>query len=515
MKKKGKRTKKEARSTARAIGQALDTPEATAGSLALISSIRREITRRAIVQDGRIDVLATRILDYKVQPFHQKMIDYQSAAEDTCLQLAPRGFGKSTLLTIVRSIYEVLRDPEIRILIVSKTQNRAEGFLREIKLHLEHNPKLIEHFGRFHSDRKWDSGEIWVGPRVSLAKEATITCVGVEGPVASRHYDLIIADDLVDEENARTEGQRERVRTWFYRTLLPCLEPHGRMFIVGTRYHFMDLYGHLIENEFAGKHQIIRALGPDGSTPWPEMFSIEKLEELRRRMGTAIFNTQYQNDINEMKGAIFKEEWIKFFEEVPPMGRFDLYIGCDPAATREEALLRGGRVDTDYWAIVVGGRERNLRGEYYGPVHIFHVWRGRVTKQAYVDLLIALNKRFRPEQVLVESTGAQEYLVQDLREHMPVKGVTRTKDKFARAYWLQGHFENGQILFPSQELASNWEPYQALINELLLFPEGGHDDLFDALETMMEGAMELHPGGRFSYGVLSSTRRGPWESALR
>ena len=53
-----------------------------------------------------------------------------------------------------------------------------------------------------------DTREIVVAPRRSTAKESTITCVSVTGPVASRHYDLIIADDIVDEENSRTELQR-------------------------------------------------------------------------------------------------------------------------------------------------------------------------------------------------------------------------------------------------------------------------------------------------------------------
>lgn len=37
------------------------------------------------------------------------MIDFQEAATDTCLQLAPRGYGQSTILTITRAVYEILR----------------------------------------------------------------------------------------------------------------------------------------------------------------------------------------------------------------------------------------------------------------------------------------------------------------------------------------------------------------------------------------------------------------------
>ncbi len=72
------------------------------------------------------------------------MLRFQSEARETCLQLAPRGFGKSTILTITRAVYEILRNPNIRILIASNTQLQAEVFLREIKFHLEHNPRVLE-----------------------------------------------------------------------------------------------------------------------------------------------------------------------------------------------------------------------------------------------------------------------------------------------------------------------------------------------------------------------------------
>ena len=36
---------------------------------------------------------------------------------------------------------------------------------------------------------------------------------------------------------------------------------------------------------------------------------------------------------------------------------------------------------------------------------------------------------------------------------------------------------------------------QALIDELLLFPQAEHDDLFDGLQTMIEGAMGLRSWG--------------------
>jgi predicted phage terminase large subunit-like protein len=125
---------------------------------------------------------------------------------------------------------------------------------------------------------------------------------------------------------------------------------------------------------------------------------------------------------------------------------------------------------------------------------------------------------------MIETVAAQESLAQDEEKHMPVKRMERTKDKVARAYWLQAYFENGQILIPDKSIARNYNTWQALLDELLLFPQSEHDDLFDGLQTMMEGAMSVrsYPSGypRAVFGGSMRddlwddmdwhTRRGPW-----
>jgi predicted phage terminase large subunit-like protein len=458
-------------------------PEAVVEALASIRALRREVLRREVLEGGRIDLLATAVLGYELRPFHKRLVDYQSAATDACLQLAPRGYGKSTVLTITRTVFEVLRNPNVRILIASDTQLKAEVFLREIKFHLAMNERLIDTFGRFASEEMWRDREIVVAPRTSSAKEATVTCVGVGGPVSSRHYDLILCDDIVDEENARTELQREKAKVWYYKTLTPTLEPDGRLFLVGTRFHFLDLYGHLIKNELADKHQVIRAIDPDGTTPWPAKFSLEWLEERKRQMGSAIFNSQFQNDTELMKGEIFKEEWFRYYDTPPDPEKCEFWFGCDPAATKAKS-------SSDYWTIAVGARERDEEGEYGREVYVVDLWRARCTKQEYLDKLRALNDRYRPLRVYIEAVAAQEYLAQDAERYMPVYRVNRTRDKVSRAYSLQAFFENGQVLFPERRLQSNEDDWQALQDELILFPNAEHDDLFDALQTMVEGAIE-------------------------
>ncbi len=135
------------------------------------------------------------------------------------------------------------------------------------------------------------------------------------------------------------------------------------------------------------------------------------------------------------------------------------------------------------------GWRLRTEGGYGREVYLVEVWRGRCTKQEYINELRRMNDKYRPISVLIETVAAQEYLAQDAEAYMPVQRVERTKDKVSRAYWLQAFFENRQIVFPARPLRANPDDWQALTDELILFPSAEHDDLFDALQTMVEGSM--------------------------
>jgi predicted phage terminase large subunit-like protein len=121
-----------------------------------------------------------------------------------------------------------------------------------------------------------------------------------------------------------------------------------------------------------------------------------------------------------------------------------------------------------------------------------------------------MNERYNPQRVLIETVAAQEYLAQDAECFMPVTRVDRKKDKVSRAYWLQSFFENGQILFPAKYIQAKRDDWQALQDELILFPQAEHDDLFDALQTMVEGALGRSRVQVFTIGGDPDDNEEPW-----
>ena len=85
--------------------------------------------------------------------------------------------------------------------------------------------------------------------------------------------------------------------------------------------------------------------------------------------------------------------------------------------------------------------------------------------------------RFGPAFVGIEANAYQAVLAQQIREnypHIPIKPIKTSKDKVTRAIKLGARFEAEQVFFRQNQ--------DYLMNHLLLFPKGTHDDLFDALD---------------------------------
>lgn len=423
-----------------------------------------------------------------LQPLHASII-HNVSDNQASMDLAPRGHGKSTIGDVDFCITKVLRNPDIRIMIGSKTQTQASAFLKEIRTHFEQNVNLIRIFGDWKKSRDnvWNDKEFTVNRRTMIKKEATVSALGASGAVVSKHFDIIIGDDLVGFENARTEAQRKVLKEWFYSSLYPTLEPDGEIHILGTRYSPMDLYEDLIKskNYKVNVQQAITVKDGQEYSLWESKFSLEKLRSIREEAGLIIFNMQYQNNTELAKGKIFKYKYFKHFEEydidydlnrvrvkvldsqgVPYWIPVRIYMGADLAISEDETS------NNDYFVLTVIGVDSNKN------VYVLDYLKERLTFNAQLNAILDYGKNKFPmvERIGVETVQYQKSLAQEIRRLslLPVINIQTSKDKVTRAMRRSALFENGKVWFRIG--------MDDLEECLLLFPEVDHDDLFDGLD---------------------------------
>jgi predicted phage terminase large subunit-like protein len=454
-----------------------------------------EQIKRMVLEQRRIDILATQVLGYEVKPFHLAMMQFQFLHPHN-LQLVFRGAGKSTVCTVVKAIHLLLCDPNLRILIASKTVSNAEAFLKEIKSHLEGNVRLAEIFGPTYDPHvvpKWDSREIEILGRTKPHKEASITCAGVDGTIVSRHYDIILSDDLVDEENSRTSHMRDKTKTWHYKTLDPCLEPpcadvphRGEHHMEGTRYHPDELYGHLIAHELKEHHQIIKPYDGQGKLVWPERYPLGWFREKEEKAGTIIFAGQYLNEVEGMRGEVFDIDDCQRVKPSEIPSGMAYFMGVDLAISLKKK--------NDRFAIVIVG----MNGKDFYVVDHFSE-RIRVAEQT--KTIRRLWRKWHAVAIGIEVNSYQEAQKQLLEDKDPegemcLVPIQTQTDKLTKAWKLSPLFQGQHMFFA--------EGAGPVISEIVGMPNGEHDDLFDALDNAVRAARtgRRRKRERQAFGVL-------------
>lgn len=388
------------------------------------------------------------------------------------LFLLPRDHLKSSIITKGGAILRLNDNHNIRILIANNTWDNARKFLGSITKYLVRGALLPNFFGPYESNQ-WNKDEITIRQRTVILDAPTISTTGLEKEQTSQHYDLIIADDLVARENVATPEQRSKVKDYI-NSLMALLEPNGELWVVGTRWSMDDAYGDLIEEGIWDV--LLRSAYTDDSRSaplFPEKFTLEKLAFLRSKIGPTLFSCWYLNNPISQEAADFKKEWIKYYE----MGTAhpaSLYLTIDPALS----LSR----DADYTAMVVAGMYADRR------IRVVDYIRDKFVPSDLVNKVFELVRKWRLHRVGIETFAFQKTLQYEIQRKQRETGNFFSIDelgkrhsgrgepflsKEARIRLLQPLFEQGLI-----EIRRD---HTELVDELLAFPRGKHDDLIDAL----------------------------------
>ena len=422
-------------------------------------------------------------------PPHQKkwhaLID--TAFRD--LLLAPRDHGKSTVINYEWPVHEICRNPDVRILQISKTQGQAKKFLALVSEELTTNQKLIKDFSldgnSFKSNQGWRSDFIFV-KRNKKMKDPTLEACGVEGAITGGHFDIIIADDIIDEENTKTAERMTNVLNWFFGTIGQLAEPHTIIFLVGTRKHYADLYNHIMTKKKGYRVHIDRAIVKwptqwtylvDRKTEqvigvetegtykvlWPEKWNIKTLLLDRLNSGRVLFDREKQNDPTGMRGRFFNKEWLQYYIEMP---EFRMIVqGMDLAISENP--------DADYTVLLTLGITMKNK------IYILDYTREHLTFDQQVKLLLHKHQQWSPNTIYIEKNQYQQALYQHIRDNstLPVVPVQTVKDKATRMLGISPYFEQRRIYI--RDTMVEFE------KEYLQFPKSEHDDILDALDIAL------------------------------
>jgi hypothetical protein len=263
---------------------------------------------------------------------------------DSHLDLWARFHYKSSIITFLGSIQEILCNPDITIGLLSFSARQAKPFLRQIMQEFDSNEKLKQLFPDILWEKprlqapKWAENEGICVKRYANPKEQTIEAHGlVDGQPTGRHFDLIIYDDVVVQESVTTPEQIKKTTTQWELSLNLGSTHNPRYQYAGTRYSYGDTYGTILQR--AAVKPRIHPATVDGTMEGETVFlALERWEEIKKT--TSTYTVACQQLLNPIAGSdvSFKEEWWNEWEIRPYT--LNVYIMCDPAHSRKKESNR-------------------------------------------------------------------------------------------------------------------------------------------------------------------------------
>lgn len=383
---------------------------------------------------------------FRPAPIHEEWQDL-CTQHDRLVLWAPIAHGKSSGISIGRVLYELAKNPSLRVGICTNTgghNSLGVKILSTIKQYVEKSPRLRAVAPHLRPSEPWTQTSITV-ERPLISKDPTVQVFGIGGDILGARLDLLIFDDILDWEAVRTKAARDAVTAWLESTVLGRLADGSRVWAVGNPWDPDDSY-HRLAKKPGWHSQVFRATHADGSPTWAERWTMESLARKRQDLGPREAARQLDCRARSDESSRFQSAWVeqclkrgdgktmvRALQRVPPGAR--VLVGVDLAVQEKDEAD-----ETSLMAVLVHpNRDREVlcieSGRWGGPV--------------IVDKIVDFHQRYLGI-FFVENNAAQDYILQfaRLRAAIPMHPYTTGRTK--------AHPEFGVERIAAEMAAAKW-----------------------------------------------------------
>lgn len=446
-------------------------------------------TRRHLAKTltGFCLVYLSHYLDIEPASFHPELLETLGEHKEKMIEIIGfRGSAKSTFGSLALPIWAALEYPDLYkfILPIADTGLQSAINIANIKNELENNELIKQDYGEikgeFVADWTLESEEEWQAKNMLLSNGVRILARSrgqkVRGLRHNQHRPkLIVVDDPEDLEWVRTKENRDKTERWLRGEVIPAIdELTGRLVVIGNQLHTDALMARLKRDKTF--KQLDYPLVKNGKTTWLGKYPDQKaLDAQRDKVGLNAYQREYLLKVIPEEGADVHEDWIKYYDKVPPEMESGLHgTGIDLAISKKETA--------DYTSMVSGVSfvRDGIPKIYIKPNPI----NARLSFHETIETTKAMGVTNPFALFFVEDVQYQRAAIEEMeRALLPVIAMRAGADKRARLRAIAVYIQNGTIVFPRKGC-------EDLIIQLLGFGVEEHDDLVDAFVYLILGLVQ-------------------------
>lgn len=407
--------------------------------------------------------------------------------------------GKSSQLSIGRALFEIGKNPNIRILILSAAAGPAKKIVRSIKNYIQNSAEYRMVFPGVVPDKS-DTTGLWrddsfIVRRRAMPKDPTVQASGFGGNILGGRFDLIIIDDYLTAENTYSDHNRQKFYGWLKSTIESRRTADAPLWFIGNAWHLDDaMHRYAAEpRTFSAKYPVL----VDGVSSWPAVWSLLRIkteiedrgpiESRRSLFCDPVSDADRRFKLAYLQAALTNGDGLElaYSLAIVPSG-YRTITGVDLAVTKKTT-----GDETALVTIAVEER-RQIR-------QLLDIEAGRWGGPEIVERIKDVNARYN-SQVWVESNGQQRMLKQFLNDQtaIPVKAFYTGKNKYDPAFGIESlaiEMSAGKWIIPNRGgermgyNASMHPEVKRLVNEMLRYDPASHTgDRLMATWIAREGA---------------------------
>ena len=424
----------------------------------------------------------------------------------------------SELASIRFPAWHLGRLPEHEIINCSYNLDLPMKFSRKVRSMLR-DPLYRAIFPDCQLDPDSQSAEAW-----NTLMGGGFTAAGVGGGITGKGAHILLIDDPIkNQEEADSIQTRDKLWDWYQSTAYTRLAPGGGVLMIETWWHDDDLAGRLLElmkkdpnadqfevikypalsetyeyrdestleiirtsNPLKNPKNSIKILREPDTCLHEARYPTKALKRIKANLQPRIWSALYQQNPVPDEGMYFTKDMFRFLPALPSPHRLHLYTAWDFAI---------GEKQQNDWTVGV-----TILQDHNDILYVLEVVRLRGNSFQIIEEILDVAQKWGSIPDTAYMIGAEDgqiwrsiepFLLKRMNERKtyPAYEVMRPlTDKMARARPLQGRMQHGHVVFPEH---APWK--DQVVQELLRFPAGIHDDVVDALSWAVRLCMNKEP----------------------